>query len=347
MDMAIYNLKKAIKSDNGVAHYHNSLGVVLRATGDVVGAVESYKLALEIDPNYPDVYNNLGNALKNMGDVIAAVGCFKSAIKIRPQFAQAYFNLGDALLDIGDCREAIANYQKAISINQKYIEPYVGIGRAFENLSDFQNAVVYYEKSLELYPAGSDKVNNVHSRILKCLFFLGDKTKFSTQLKNIIERGQNNAIIGSFACRAALEFNILTPNPFCNEPLKYLYHTSLTDKCNFKEVFVNKSKQLLQFNEVTEKQQPLLENGKQTAGNIFATDRHFGESVQDLILEEIDVYRKKFALSTEGLFQSWPKDYDLYGWLVGMNTGGAIKPHMHELGWISGSIYINVPKKKS
>ena len=28
-----------------------------------------------------------------------------------------------------------------------------------------------------------------------------------------------------------------------------------------------------------------------------------------------------------------------------MKSGGALKPHMHENGWISGSIYINVPSK--
>jgi hypothetical protein len=28
-----------------------------------------------------------------------------------------------------------------------------------------------------------------------------------------------------------------------------------------------------------------------------------------------------------------------------MKRGGELKPHMHEQGWISGSIYINVPQK--
>ena len=36
-----------------------------------------------------------------------------------------------------------------------------------------------------------------------------------------------------------------------------------------------------------------------------------------------------------------PKD----GWLVKMKSGGNINPHIHEHGWLSGSIYINVPKK--
>jgi hypothetical protein len=30
-----------------------------------------------------------------------------------------------------------------------------------------------------------------------------------------------------------------------------------------------------------------------------------------------------------------------------MKSGGKLKPHMHEYGWLSGSIYINVPEKKT
>ena len=40
-----------------------------------------------------------------------------------------------------------------------------------------------------------------------------------------------------------------------------------------------------------------------------------------------------------------PSNYRLDGWIVKMINGGAIKPHMHEEGWISGSVYINVPPK--
>ena len=30
-----------------------------------------------------------------------------------------------------------------------------------------------------------------------------------------------------------------------------------------------------------------------------------------------------------------------------MKSGGELRPHMHENGWLSGSIYINVPTKKT
>ena len=52
-----------------------------------------------------------------------------------------------------------------------------------------------------------------------------------------------------------------------------------------------------------------------------------------------------FKDSPEGLIKSWPSDYEIYGWLVSMKSGGKLGAHMHDKGWISGSVYINVPPK--
>ena len=45
------------------------------------------------------------------------------------------------------------------------------------------------------------------------------------------------------------------------------------------------------------------------------------------------------------MIKKWPSEYDLYGWLVSMKNGGKLRPHIHERGWVSGSIYINIPRK--
>ena len=52
-----------------------------------------------------------------------------------------------------------------------------------------------------------------------------------------------------------------------------------------------------------------------------------------------------FKDSEEGLIKNWPSDYEIYGWLVSMKSGGKLAAHMHDKGWISGSVYINVPPK--
>ena len=60
---------------------------------------------------------------------------------------------------------------------------------------------------------------------------------------------------------------------------------------------------------------------------------------------ELEKYKLKYKDSREGLIRDWPTNYRLSGWIVKMKNGGSIKPHMHDQGWISGSVYINVPPK--
>ena len=43
---------------------------------------------------------------------------------------------------------------------------------------------------------------------------------------------------------------------------------------------------------------------------------------------------------------NFPKNYKTIGWIVIMNSGGNLAPHMHKEGWLSGSIYLQRPKKK-
>jgi hypothetical protein len=96
---------------------------------------------------------------------------------------------------------------------------------------------------------------------------------------------------------------------------------------------------------VSFKEQGHLTNGTQTAGNLFSLDKVFRTEIESIIHAEIEKYRVYFKDSEEGFIKNWPTSYNIYGWLVCMQSGGKLAPHMHDNGWITGSIYINVPPK--
>jgi hypothetical protein len=66
---------------------------------------------------------------------------------------------------------------------------------------------------------------------------------------------------------------------------------------------------------------------------------------QNIIHAELKEYKEHFCGSDEGLIRDWPSDYSIIGWLVSMKSGGELAAHIHDTGWITGSIYINVPPK--
>ena len=127
--------------------------------------------------------------------------------------------------------------------------------------------------------------------------------------------------------------------------MKYVRRTDLTKDCDFRKTFVDNAASILSNGEVGHKDQGHLKNGIQTSGNIFSQVGSVTNPWQDIIQSELKNYKSHFCDSEEGLIRDWPLDYSIYGWLVSMKNGGELSAHIHDTGWITGSIYINVPPK--
>jgi uncharacterized protein (TIGR02466 family) len=344
LDAAVESYKNAINLKPDHADAYNNMGTALQNKGNLETAIDSYRKAITIKPDYADAFFNMGTAQQDMGNLEAAMESYKQDIYIRPDHAEAYCNIGAALQDRGDLGAAIERYKQAINIRPDYGEAYAGIGEVYLTLGDYIKSADFYEMSVKFIADGSAMLEKTQSMLLKTLYFLDDKLRFYRHLDKLKGLDQKNAIIGSFSCRASGKYGVKSDNGFCSHPMDYIFEKSLLKDCNFEKTFVNPAKKVLESDKVAKKKQPLLLNGHQTAGNLFATDSHFRTNVKSFIDQEIGKYRHKFKDSLEGFITHWPSDYIIYGWLVSMKSGGAIRPHMHENGWISGSIYINVPK---
>ena len=169
------------------------------------------------------------------------------------------------------------------------------------------------------------------------------KSLFFDELDYLIKEDIATAVIGSLTCRSALRYGEEKLNIFCNEPLKHVLLVDLKSRYNFEETFVRNVKSILSEDQGSNRIQPLLLNGYQTSGNLFGIESKATEQIQKAIRLEIERYRINFESSQEGFIRKWPTTYSLYGWLISMKSGGELHPHIHEIGWLSGSIYINVP----
>ena len=122
-------------------------------------------------------------------------------------------------------------------------------------------------------------------------------------------------------------------------------HLDLNTRYNFKEIFVETTSLILSEKRIESRKQSLLVNGYQTSGNLFNIQNDFTNKIQEIIRLEIEKYRINFEESEEGFLSKWPTEYSLYGWLISMKSGGKLHPHIHNQGWLSGSIYINIPRE--
>ena len=67
-------------------------------------------------------------------------------------------------------------------------------------------------------------------------------------------------------------------------------------------------------------------------------------SVKTALQQKIEKYKQHFKNCDQGFINCWPKHYELRAWMISMKSGGFLKSHNHEYGWITGSFYLQIPK---
>jgi tetratricopeptide (TPR) repeat protein len=329
----------ALKSDFAQAHYN--LGITLQEQGRLEEAEASYRAAIALKSNYAEAHSNLGGTLQELGRVDEAEASYRQAIALKPDHVEALSNLGNTLNELGRLDEAEASYRQAIICKPDYAVAYNNLGGTLRELGRLGEAEACYTQAIALKP----DYDFAHNSLLRCLYLQDKHPLFFDELDYLINQDKANAVIGSLTCRSALKYGLKKQNLFCREPLKYVFHTDLNTQCDFAEIFVEKAKDVLSENRLSNRHQSLLVNGYQTSGNLFEIENSFTENIQKAIRLAIEKYRANFKNSEEGLIKRWPSEYSLYGWLISMKSGGELQPHIHEQGWLSGSVYINVPSK--
>ena len=331
---AIY--RKAIKLKPEFIIIHFNLGVVLTKLGKLEEAEASYKKVIELKPDYVEAHNSLAATLHKLIRPKEAEESFKKTLIINPKHVNALNNLGSIFKERGDYQKAIECYQKALSVDPNTPVAQYNLGEIFYTEEKYKESIFALRQ-----------VNTKKSRdlILKCLYKLGDKSLFLKELDERIKEGENNANLGSLISRSEIKFETKRSNPFCGEPLEYALKTDLTERYDFKNIFIKPIKDILEKNIISSKRQDLLTNGEQTDGNLFNKKYDFLEKIKEIILLEVERYRAHFKDSNEGFLKNWPTNIELKGWIINMKSGGKISPHIHDNSWLSGSIYINVPPK--
>ena len=317
------------------------LGAVLKKTGRESEAVFTGERTIENAPDDAEAHFNLGNTLRVINRLDDAESSYRQSIALKPDNAPPHNNLGITLQELGRLDEAEASVRQAIALKPDYAEARYNLGVVLNELGRLNEAEASYTQAIAMKPDYAE----AHNKLLKCLYLLDKQSLFFDELDYLINEDTANAIIGSLTCRSALKYGVEKPNLFCREPLQYVLHIDMNTQYDFENIFVEKLRLILNQDRISNRKQPLLVNGSQTSGNLFDIKNSFTDQIQKAIRSEIEKYRINYKDSKDGLIKKWPTEYRLYGWLISIKSGGELKPHIHDSGWLSGSLYINVPPK--
>ena len=336
MSESLHANKKSVQLAPQDFAAHSNLGNILKLLSRLDESEASYRKAITLKPESAEIHYNLGVTLRALGKLDEAAASYRRAIILKPKFAEAHFNLGVTLQDLGKFEETEASYRKAIELKTYFAQARCNLGILLYKSGKYNLAAEQFELSA-----------TYQSRLyaIQCSYRQDDKATFYEKYDNLVAQGENNAVLGSLGFCSELKYGVKKSNPFCNDPLKYVATSDLTTQYDFDSIFIKVASDVLKDSSVSYREQVYLTNGVQTAGNIFALPKVFNTDIESIIRTEIEKYRIHFQDSEEGFIRDWPNSYKIYGWLLCMQSGGKLAPHIHEIGWMTGSIYINVPPK--
>lgn len=161
LDAAVAGYRRALALQPDLAEAHNNLGVVLRQLGQATEAEQCYRRAIALRPDYAEALGNLGNVLLEQGRREEAEGCYRRVLALRPDAAETHNSLGNVLHESGQLTEAEQCYRRAITLRPDYAEAYNSLGNVLHDQGQLEEAEQRYRQALAHQPDLSEAYNNL------------------------------------------------------------------------------------------------------------------------------------------------------------------------------------------
>lgn len=371
-DGAINSYRNALKLQPNLPDLHFNLGIALSNVGQFNEAAASYRKAIALQPRFFEAYGNLGTLLQKQGKLEEAVASYRKALSINAD-ARGYFNLGTALRDQGKLDEAIKSYRQAIQMFPNYADAHSNLGETLRDQGSMQEAIKSYQDALALNPDHPSANYNMAEflylakrfdeaiphfersqlddwleRSMYCLYKAERFDEFKTKLDQIVKTGKHTApFLATLATHYAVNFKVEDPYNFCKNGFDFVYNAKIPELSEPNSPLLKALLNDINNAEIAERVQGMLHNGKQSAGNLFKRPEASFRSLGELVKKEFINYQNKFAGADCELIKSFPEELEFTSsWYVKMRQGGHLDAHIHEIGWISGAVYLAMPSDK-
>jgi uncharacterized protein (TIGR02466 family) len=333
LDEAAIAYRQAIQAKPDFFEAHGNLGTVLQRQGKLDEAIASYQAGLKINPTDARGYFNLGTVLRDKGLLADAASAYQQAIKLFPNYTDAHNNLGETLRDQGDMDAAVKSYQAALVLNASHTHANYNMAEFLYLAKKYDEAIGYFERS---------QLDDWQERKLYCLYKAENFDAFKANRDALISRKPHTSpFLATLSTHYSINFKQPDPYNFCKNGLDFVYTNALLDK---HPTLLQDLLNDIHHADIAERKQGRLTNGQQSAGNLFKRPEASFRALAELIKQEFLTYKNKFANADCELIKAFPAELEFTSsWYVKMQRGGHLSAHIHELGWISGAVYLAMP----
>jgi len=335
IDKALLSYREAIKLKPNYAEAHNNLGVSLYEIGRLNEALLSYREAIKLKPNYAEAHNNSGNVLKDLGQFDEAISSYKLAVELKPDYLFIFNNIASIMIELGRIDEAREFYGKARGGNKDFEQGFLLL-----NNKKFTEAIKFFEKSRFL---------DWKEKVLECQYKNRDFNEFKENLLGVIKAKKHDVIeLASMTAHYAQNFKTEDPYNFCPSPLDFTCHEQVPELMENDQQLIKDLISDINTAEIVKRKYQYLFNGssvEQSAGHIFRRPEKSFKKLHDALVNTINRYFLRYQDENNEFIRSFPKDVSFSSaWFVKMQSGGHLSSHIHEEGWVSGAVYLAIPK---
>ena len=305
-------------------------------------AIECYQNMINNYENVkPIVYVNLAECLLLTGKKDDSKTVMEKALKLYPdepivltQYAkQLISNTSDASkaeklvekvleMDIDDKSQAY--YIKALICRFK---------------SEFDEAIKYFKLSTS---------ETKYEDIAWSYYLKDDLKELSSEITGLTNKNNESRLISALATHLdELKVKKNDYNDFCPDPLNFIYSNKLLkDKKQCDDMIDELNNYYYEAGNIETRHQAYLTNGTQTAGDLLSFDHEIIIRLNNIIDDHINNYISNFKNKENIFINKFPTNGVKSGWYILTENEGYLGPHIHENGWLSGVIYIDIPKRK-
>ena len=339
LDEAVTSYQKAIKLQPQFFEAHGNLGIALQKQGKLEEAIAAYKTGLNINPQDARGHFNLGTALRDNGRLDDAVKSYQTALQLFPSYTDAHNNLGETLRDQGNMEAAVKSYQAALMLNPQHPQANYNMAEFLYLAKRFNEAIPFFEAS---------QLDDWQARSLYCLYKDSQFDAFKAKLDHLAATTKHTApFIGTLSTHYAINFGVENPYNFCKNGFDYVYRHSIPELAEPDSQLLKDLLNDINNTDIAERKQGMLHYGKQSAGNLFKRPETSFRVLAELIKQEFVHYKNRFVGAECELIRSFPNNLEFTSsWYVKMRQGGHLDSHIHEIGWLSGAVYLAMPKNK-
>ncbi len=291
------------------------------------------------DINDVEILNLIATSYARIGKLENAIDFFYKALEINSENYTTLLGLADTLQELGKQAEAVGFYEKLLEKHPDDDVVNFSSAQGYRKNLNLKKAAFHYGKSNRRLSTGFQ---------LECVYL--DKDSDQKEFDEILDNSKKeipNPLVASISRHAAIKNSTYDNYNFCSEPFRFIKKENLIQNNVIDDDLINDLMRDINSANTSQKAQGLIINGLQTSGNLFLLNFSSVKKIEEIIEKKIKLYREEFSDSGEGIIKYWPKNFNIYGWIITLRQGGELKPHIHKIGWISSSIYLKRPKRNS